>query len=58
MSNDFFTESVNSLTFVPQRVTNEQARKFMEYVKSIPTNPNVEFTVTDIKTGSRIYYNL
>ncbi len=45
------------VTFIPMRVTREQARTFMKEVSKQPTCPSNSYTVTD-SSGTRIFFNL
>lgn len=51
-------EIYNDITFIPIRMTNSQANNFMKRISNNPTNLRQEYVVRDIRSGSRIYFNL
>ena len=55
--NDIYNDR-SGITSTSTRITNEQARDFMKEVSKHPTHPTKEWVVRDIRTGSRIYYNV
>ena len=55
--NDIYNDR-SEITSTPITMTSEQARNFMREVSKHPTHPTKEWVVKDIRTGSRIYYNV